>query len=683
MRFQANTAQEEAVSTINGPVMLISCPGSGKTTTLLRRIHHMVENGIQADRILMVTFTRSAAADMQKRYASMYPDEKSAYFSTIHALCYRILLTDGGWKRENLVVDRDALYHIVNILEESGWVNDPQKMASEVLGEISKVRNNYLNPDVYEPESCKPEVFRQIYRGYAEWKTQNDTYDMDDMLIECKTLLENDNRVLNKYQDRFPYIQCDEYQDTNYVQRDILYLLAGSSKNLCVVGDDDQSIYAFRGARPDIMLNFDKDFPDCHVIHMNTNYRSAGRIVALADVLIKENKERFPKEFVSFRGQNGTEGKIECVERENKLEEISYVTGKINQLHNEGVAYSDMAILYRTNELVNTPATALASAKIPFRANDKIKSIYDDWIYQTIACYTRLGLGVGTKADASFVLNRPNRYLSGKRFSAIPYEEESYQHLARLLFASRPTWAQESARKSIHEMFANFGPRKLSGDMPASEIFNRLSGKRSLHFEKYLIKYADDRKMDPDDLLGQFQALRSDAEKCGTIDAWMTHAKRAVLVMDSLNKKKDKNGVWLSTMHGAKGLEWKVVFIIDVNKGVVPHKKSAGDALGLEEERRLFYVAMTRAKDNLYILSAKGKRSQFIEEMENGGGKKILRESFALPVIGATVRHPLYGYGIVTDYDDDGHVTTEFAGEEKKFRWPDAVMNGFLEYSDF
>ena len=682
MGFQANTAQEEAVNTIEGPVMLISCPGSGKTTTLLRRIHHMVETGIPAERILMVTFTRSAAADMQKRYVSMYPDEKSAYFSTIHALCYRILLTDGGWKREDLVVDRDALYHIVNMLEESGWVNDPQKMASEVLGEISKVRNNYLNPELYEPESCKPEVFRQIYHGYANWKAQNHTYDMDDMLIECKKLLEDNNRVLAKYQGRFPYIQCDEYQDTNYVQRDILYLLAGPSRNLCVVGDDDQSIYAFRGARPDIMLNFDKDFPGCRVIHMNTNYRSAGRIVALADVLIKENKERFPKQFISFRGQQGTEGKIECIERDGKVEETSYVTGKISQLHREGVPYSDMAVLYRTNELVNTPATALAAAKIPFHANDKIKSIYDDWIYQTIACYTRLGLGVGTKADAAFVLNRPNRYLSGKRFAAIPYEEEAYKGLVKVLFATRPTWALDAAYKSVREMFAYFGPGKLDGDMPATEIFSRLGGKRSLHFEKYLLKYAEERKMDPDDLLGQFQALRSDAEKCGTISAWMEHARRAVLVMDNLNKKKDKNGVWLSTMHGAKGLEWKVVFIIDVNKGIVPHKKSAGDILGMEEERRLFYVAMTRAKDNLYILSAKGKRSPFIEEMENGGGKKLLRESFAMPVIGATVRHPIYGYGIVMDYKD-GHVTAEFAGEEKMFRWPDAVMNGFLEYSDF
>ena len=682
MGFQANTAQEEAVNTIEGPVMLISCPGSGKTTTLLRRIHHMVETGIPAERILMVTFTRSAAADMQKRYAAMYAGEKSAYFSTIHALCYRILLTDGGWKRENLVVDRDALYHIVNILEETGWVNDPQKMASEVLGEISKVRNNYLNLESYDPESCKPDVFRQIYHGYAEWKRQNHTYDMDDMLIECKKLLENNQQVLIKYQKRFPYIQCDEYQDTNYVQRDILYLLAGDSKNLCIVGDDDQSIYAFRGARPDIMLNFDKDFPECRVIHMNTNYRSAGRIVALADTLIKVNTERFPKQFISFRGQNGTEGTIECVERNGKVEEVSYLTGKIEQLHKKGIPYSDMAVLYRTNDLVNTPATALAAAKIPFRANDKIKSVYDDWIFQTIACYTRLGLGIGTKADAAFVLNRPNRYLSGKRFAAIPYEEESYKHLVKIMFATRPTWAFDAAYKSVREMFAYFGPGKLSNDMPASEIFERLSGKRSLHFEKYLLKYADERKMDPDDLLGQFHALRADAEKCGTISAWLNHAKRAVLVMDSLNKKKDKDGVWLSTMHGAKGLEWKVVFIIDVNKGVVPHKKSADNSLDIEEERRLFYVAMTRAKDNLYILSAKGKRSPFIEEMENGGGKELLRESFTPPIIGATVRHPIYGYGIVTDYND-GHVIAEFAGEEKTFRWPDAVMNGFLEYSDF
>lgn len=682
MGFQANRAQEEAVAAIKGPVMLISCPGSGKTTTLLRRIHHMVETGIPADHILMVTFTRSAAIDMQKRYASMYPEEKSAYFSTIHALCYRILLTDGGWKRENLVVDRDALYHIVNVLEEYGWVNDPQKMASEVLGEISKVRNNYLNPALYEPESCKPDVFRKIYDGYADWKKQNDTYDMDDMLIECKKLLEDHPSILSKYQRRFPYIQCDEYQDTNYVQRDILYLLAGETKNLCVVGDDDQSIYAFRGARPDIMLNFDKDFPECHVIHMNTNYRSAGRIVSLADVLIKENKERFPKQFLSFRGQNGVEGRVECVERKGKLEEISYVTGKIQQLHKSGVPYSDMAILYRTNELVNTPATALAAAKIPFHANDKIKSIYDDWIYQTIACYTRLGLGEGTKADAMFVLNRPNRYLSGKRFAAIPYEEEAYKRLVKTLFATRPNWALDAAYKSVREMFAFFGPGQLSSDMPASEIFRRLSGKKSLHFEKYLLKYAEDRKMEPDDLLGQFQALRSDAEKCETITSWMNHAKRAVLVMDNLNKKKEKNGVWLSTMHGAKGLEWSTVFIIDINKGIVPHKKSADDLLGLEEERRLFYVAMTRAKDNLYLLSTKGKRSPFLDEIENGGGKKILRESFTMPVIGATVRHPIYGYGIVTDYQD-GYVTAEFAGEEKTFRWPDAVMNGFLEYSDF
>lgn len=675
--LKKNAAQEEAIETTEGPLMIISCPGSGKTTTLVRRIHNIVSKSVPAERILMVTFTRNAAEEMQKKYKKMFPGVPCATFCTIHSFCYQVVLRDGGYKPTELLPANDIMYFMLGLIEEGDWVNDSADLAREVIGEISKIQNNYIDVRKYEPECCDKQDFISYYNAYKLYKERHHRFDMDDMLLIAKDVLENKPEVLRKYRKMFRYIQCDEYQDTNYVQRDILYLLAGKGGNLCVVGDDDQSIYAFRGARPEIMLSFQKDYPTCKVINMSTNYRSAQKIVSVSDTLIKENKTRFPKDFISQRGQDGAEGQVIYRRLYDRNEEMKFIRDRIEEQHEKGIPYDEMAILYRTNDLVKGPSSMLAGAKIPFYAKDKVKSIYEDWIYQCIRCYMLLGMGKGGRQEINYILNRPNRYLPTRYFSGVGYSRPEFLKKARIAVSGKQHWVYEAAEDSINKLFHNFGAGKLTPNMPAKEVFNRLDGKGSIRFTKYLADYAKQRHADLDDLTMQYDQLKEDAGKAGSIENWMKHADQSIRVMQMLNNKKDTKGVWLSTMHGSKGLEWNTVFLIDINKDIVPHKKSqTPDAI--EEERRLFYVAMTRAKDTLYILNT-NKESPFMEELSQKISKGALQESFEKPVVGSTWMHDTYGMGIMTDYDDNScRGTIEFSGEEKKFQWPDAVKKGHL-----
>lgn len=273
-----NKAQEEAIHTVNKQVLVIACPGSGKTTTLLRRIHYMVtEAGISAAQILMITFTKAAADEMNKRYVSMYGDNPGVTFATIHSLCFSIVKKYG--KKNVSVLSDIEIYNYFNYrVKYLDQINDKDNFVADVILDISVMKNNMISLSDYEPACTdNKELFASLYTGYEKYKEKESKVDFDDMLVMAKDILDNEPEVLLYLKNRYSYIQVDEYQDTNYIQRDIIYKLAGKEGNLAVVGDDDQSIYMFRGARPEIMLNFSKDYPECKVIHMSTNYRNYKR----------------------------------------------------------------------------------------------------------------------------------------------------------------------------------------------------------------------------------------------------------------------------------------------------------------------------------------------------------------------------------------------------------------------
>ena len=288
--LKSNQEQEAVINCIDGPVIVIACPGAGKTTTLLERIHHMTEKGISEENILMVTFTKNAAKEMKTRYIEKYNADCKVTFKTLHALCFSLLKYTNKYKASDILSEdeaRDFVYE--QLAKGKNYIEDSYDLIKSILAEISCIKNNYIDIYNYEALSCDTDIFLSIFNNYESMLKDTGRIDYDNMLIEAEAILRSDQKLLLLFQNKFQYIQCDEYQDTNTVQKNILYLLAGEKKNLCVVGDDDQSIYMFRGAEPKIMFDFQKDFPECKTFYISTNYRSGQNIVDIAGNVIKYN----------------------------------------------------------------------------------------------------------------------------------------------------------------------------------------------------------------------------------------------------------------------------------------------------------------------------------------------------------------------------------------------------------
>lgn len=677
----ANPAQEAAIAALDGPVLIISCPGSGKTTTLVRRIHHLIETGVPAYSILMVTFTRSAALEMNRKYTRLFSAAPGVTFATIHSLCFNILKREGMVTNDDVLGEDKKRYFLASCLKSHGFFQEAWEMSANAATAISVCKNNYIKPRQLSVEGISGEMFTALYNAYAQWLTSEHMIDFDDMLTMCLNLLRDNPEILRRYQQMFRYIQCDEYQDTNFIQRDILYLLSADNHNLCVVGDDDQSIYSFRGAKPEIMLSFKKDFPNARVIRMGTNYRSGQLIVDAAGSLIGHNKTRFQKDFVSQRGQEGAEGSITVLEKENRKAEMDWMVETIGKLHEGGTPYSEIAVLFRTNEEAQYPVTALSDAGIPYYSTEAAKTIYESVIFEDIKSYTALAMGAGSRRDLLRILNHPNRYFREALFKDTPYTYDGMMRSALSgIKGSENLWKYDKAKESIEALMSAFGPNTLTADSEPAEIFKRL---KQIHYGRYLKQYAEFRNLDLEDLKNVYQELLDDARAFPTISEWFGAAEAYVVKVRNEIKKKDTSGVVITTMHRAKGLEWKNVFIIDADDNIMPHSKALRSGQdGLEEERRLFYVAMTRAKDNLYICSLH-KPSRFIEEITAGDTKTayaIKPEQVPKYFAGHGVMHKKYGKGTVVRYTPDGIVVRFPKEEEKTFKFPDTFARGLMWY---
>ena len=615
--LERNIAQERAIETINGPVNVISCPGSGKTTTLVRRINNIIKHGVDPKRVLMITFANSAAKDMQERYVKLYKSNPGVTFMTIHSLCFYILKAELGYTSESLISETQKMEFLVNQLKGNIYVTDAWEMAKTIATEMSVVRNSYIPLSQYSPSGCDKELFVNVFNAYEAEKRNGGKIDFDDMLVKCEELLSSNKEIADKWGSYFDYIQVDEYQDTNQIQKDIIYHLIKRTRNLCVVGDDDQSLYSWRGADPTIMMTFNKDFEDAVEINMSTNYRSAQKIVDFADTLIKRNKVRFNKDFISFRGQKGVQGEVVFLDAKGKLEEMALVSEKIQQLHEEGIDYKDMAILFRTNKQAEVPAEQLSRKNIPFSSTEKIKSIYESYIFKDIKAYIELSLGKENKYQSNLytILNHPNRYLSIKSFRGVPFDEESFLTAIEPLKHSRDSWRYTSAEKDIQILFDNFGYGKVTLQTAPKDVMERLENSSKINYLKHLKNVAQMKNEEVQDELELFNLLKEDALNFHSVEAWLKHANFMVVKTQELNRKKVDDGVKLTTMHKSKGLEWKVVFAIGVDDGVLPSKLSIANG-NIEEERRILYVAMTRAVDKLFV-SFNSKMSIFLVELLN------------------------------------------------------------------
>lgn len=685
--MELSKEQKEAVEAVNGQVILVSCPGSGKTSTVVRRVRHMVDTGIPSHQILVLTFSKDAAMEMKTRFRQLEGAEEMGQevsFSTIHSFCFQVVAAAYQMGAENILRESDAWMIVrrgLDDLRRTGnikmQIRDYADFTSSCLREMSVINNNCMDDNVdwgsYEAQTCPTAEFRKIYELYDHQKRSMGKIDYDDMLRLCYGLFRDQPDVLEEYRRRYRYIIVDEFQDTNYIQAGIIYMLAGEGKsaNICVVGDDDQSIYKFRGARPEIMLDFPKTYPDCRQIFMETNYRSEPEIINVAKQLISHNKGRFTKDIRPYKKGCGV---VELFHGKDARDEVSKLIGKLEQRHNDGLAYEDMAVLYRNNKQASFLAVAMMAHKIPFYSSERISSPYSHWMFMDIMAFYRLAEGTGSNQDLIQVINKPNRFIPTNCLRKCPINLNAV--MSAVCAELTEDWKLNKAKFSIRSFFRTL--QYLKGMDPESflDILRTFSG-----YGAYLEEYARYRKQDPSELTGILDSYSEDIKSQGisSMEQWADYAREVNTSVNEMNQNSTRQGVSISTMHRSKGLEWDNVFILGANDNIVP-SPYAKDTGSVEEERRLFYVAATRAKKRLYISWAEssgdeGKRSRFVDEMLGCEEKPVTKPDKSRKFKKKDkVFHQEYGKGVVVQTAgeevivkfDQKHILCKFDGDSAK-----------------
>ena len=663
-----NHQQRMAVEHVDHPCLVLAGPGSGKTTVITHRTKKLIEEeGISPSNILVITFTRAAAMEMQQRFLQLMGGKRlPVSFGTFHAVYFQILKYAYNYRAENIIREEKKYEILRNIVHKTELdISDENEFVANLISEISNVKGEMLDVEYYYSKNCPEEVFKKIFREYNDTLIRANLIDFDDMLVMCYELLTKRKDILKLWQDKYRYILIDEFQDINRVQYEVIRLLAKPQDNLFIVGDDDQSIYRFRGARPEIMLNFEKDYPETKKIILDTNYRSTPEIVAAAGKLIRNNKKRFEKQIRAER-ENGSKPVI--LPFDNVYKECNYILEEIEQLIAKGLTYQDMAVLYRTNTNPRTLLEKLMEHNIPFCMKDVIPNLYDHFIAKDIIAYINAAVdfrekGVMKRGDMLRLINRPKRYISRDVF---PRAEVNLEDVKR--FYQDKGYVLERISKLEYDlaMIRNMNPY-------AAIQYIR----HGIGYEEYLTEYAEYRRMKPEELYDVLEELSEAAKPYKTYREWFKKIEEygEELKKQARERQEKKDGITLATMHSSKGLEYRAVFIIDANETITPHKKALLPE-DIEEERRLFYVAVTRAKDWLYICHCReryGKEtdvSRFVEEMVS-----MLDEL----TVGQEIRHKKFGTGKITQIRD-GKIKAVFAeGKEYVFDAKFCLGNGIIK----
>lgn len=584
--MEMNEAQKQAVAHKDGPMMVLAGPGSGKTFTIIQRIRWLIERHfVNPADILVITFTKAAANEMKERFSKMMGDRKlPVTFGTFHAVFFMILKYAYHYKASDIVRE-DQKFQFMKQLAAKMRLDyeDENDFISSVLGEISMVKNSDIRVENYYSVNCGEDVFRRIFEAYHQFLHSNHLIDFDDMLVYCKELFQQRKDILAGWQKRFPYILIDEFQDINQVQYDVVKMLAGEKKNLFIVGDDDQSIYRFRGARPEIMMHVEKDFPEIKKIVLDVNYRCPKEVVKLSLQLIANNKVRFPKE---IRAAAGEEGMVRNLSFSYQKDQDEYLAKEIRRLYKNGKSYNDMVVLFRTNLQPRLLMEYFMRYNIPFRTKESIPNIYDHWIAKDILCYIRIALGSRQRSDFLQIMNRPKRYLSRE---SLPFETVAFDVWED--YYKEADWMVQRLEKLQMDL-------KVIGGMKPYSAINYI--RKGVDYEEYLREIAQVRKIDYEEMIEILDELMLSAKEFTSYEAWFLHmedVKRELMIQQ---KQDPGEAVTLSTFHGVKGLEYDHVFITDVNEGMIPYRKSVLEA-DIEEERRLFYVGVTRTKKELTL----------------------------------------------------------------------------------
>ncbi len=587
--------------------MVLAGPGSGKTSVIVERTAYMINEGkISASSILVVTFSRAAAVEMKERFLKFVNRDRSEVtFGTFHGIFYGILKAAYNLNASNILSEEEKYSILREMTEKFGQEMEQEgDFLEEIAKEISVVKGNCISLEHYYASCCSDEVFREIYNGYKNALRTRRKLDFDDMILCCYELFSQRPDILKAWQKKFVYILVDEFQDINSLQYKILQMLAAPANNLFIVGDDDQSIYHFRGARPEIMLNFTRDYPGAETVLLDVNYRCSGNILKTAMNVINCNKKRFRKKLTT---PNDVGMPVTCKVFDNPREEAVCVAAALKKRLEKGEKLENTAILLRTNQEAESLITALMEYQIPFTMKEQLPNLYRHWICRNLLAYLHMAAGDRSRKNFLELMNRPNRYISR---DALKNSQISFHDL-REYYKDKDWMCDRITTLETH--------LRILGTLSPFAAVNFI--RKGMGYEEYLREYAQFRKLKPEELLEILDRIHESTRGMKNLKQWEDYIEDYTEKLNEQAKRQRdrKEGVTVSTLHAVKGLEYDIVYILNVNEGSIPYRKAVL-AESVEEERRLFYVGMTRARRKLVLAyvnrqyEKEREPSRFLEE---------------------------------------------------------------------
>lgn len=592
--MECNKEQKEAIMHRDGPAMVLAGPGAGKTYVITNRVKALIdEYGVKPEQILVVTFSKAAAVEMKERFEMLTGGRRlPVRFGTFHSVFFQILRLAYHYEVKDIATPALKYRFLEETLNETGYgVDDKKEFLSDIEKEISRVKGEGIEIDCYFSSACSAEIFQKMYRGYQEKLQRHRCLDFDDMVVYTYQLLKEREDIRRRWQAQFRYLLIDEFQDINRLQYETVCMLAEPENNLFIVGDDDQSIYGFRGAKPGIMLSFPKRFPDTKQIVLGVNYRCSDEIMKAAERLIGNNNERYEKHIVANKGKEQPVHMKKC---ENLPDEAEKIVAQIQMYQKEGIAYQEMAVLFRTNMQMRLLAGKLMEHGVPFTMRENLPNLFDTWMAKDIMCYLQLALGNRSREKFLKIANRPVRYLSRTAFTE---SEVSFDKLRAYYAVKNQEWMEERIWNFEYDL------KNLASLSPYAAIHFIRKG---IGYDEFLKTYADERNVNADDWFDVLDEMQEMARDKKSIPEFLSFVENYGDTLEEIRQEqkkqqvKEEPGVSLMTMHASKGLEFPVVFVPTLNEDIVPYRKAVQEG-NLEEERRMLYVAMTRAKTYLHL----------------------------------------------------------------------------------
>lgn len=588
-------SQSKAISFGTGPMLVIAGPGSGKTLVITHRILNLIKSyKVNPDNILVITFTKAAALEMQSRFFALAGTFYPVSFGTCHAIFFQIIRRVKDIQTKDILKEQEKCSILEDILTDpnkpASFSLDPSiELEQKLLSEISKIKNMGINPETFESLYCDKEEFQYVYESYQRICKRLRKIDFDDMLILCLELLKSRPELLKACQENYRYILVDEFQDINTVQYEIIKLLAGKEKNVFAVGDDDQSIYGFRGATPNIMQKFMEDYKEANRLALKVNYRSKKEIVDTSVRLINHNSNRFIK---NFDAKPNVGHCVKYIAANNRREQYEKVASCIQEyMKVSSHHYEDVAVLFRTNGHASMLIEQLTLLGIPFQCKERLDNIYASSIAKDLISYIRFALHPELVSDFYRIMNRPSRYIKRKE---VPTRDFSKEILLKNI-------KDQNVIQKVLQLYKQLDFIRKLEPFPAINYI-----RKGIGYEKFVVDQAKHFHLNVQDELDVLEEITQSSKNFSSLEHWLEFVTTYEETMDK--GYKNQIGIHIKTMHGAKGLEWPLVILPDLNEGNVPYKK-AQTSEQIEEERRIFYVAMTRAQEYLFFFFVKKEQA--------------------------------------------------------------------------